>query len=313
MPWRSATSMLVELLWILAAIVVSAGVAVAIHLHISRRLQINWRTWLSQSRRGAGCIPAGSISSACWPTNRQSRRPHRRGHPRLDRACGRVRTDILQCILQLITFLSVLWVLSGRCRSSSATFEFTLPGYMVWAAVLYALFGSILTYALGRGLIDAGNVRQGREADFRSVLIRARENAEGIALMRGEADERARLHGAWATCAGLERPDARAGQSRPADQFARLSRADRAADRRPAALSRRRAAARRPDADGAGLLQRAVGAVVADRQLPEFADWRASVDRVVHLHVALARPRGQRRGAGRERIVVHDAQPKPTA
>src|SRR4029079_730156 len=50
-----------------------------------------------------------------------------------------------------------------------------------------------LTYALGRGLIEAGNVRQGREADFRGGLIRARENAEGIALMRGEADERARV------------------------------------------------------------------------------------------------------------------------
>src|SRR5207245_152015 len=72
------------------------------------------------------------------------------------------------------------------------------------AAVLYALLGSILTYALGGGLIEAGNVRQAREADLRSVLIRARENAEGNALMRGEPDERMRLrgamsdlHGAW--------------------------------------------------------------------------------------------------------------------
>ena len=66
---------------------------------------------------------------------------------------------------------------------------------MVWCAVAYALVGSLLTYALGRGLIDAGNVRQGREADFRSGLTRAREHAEGIALMRGEGDERERLRG----------------------------------------------------------------------------------------------------------------------
>ena len=84
----------------------------------------------------------------------------------------------------------MLWVLSGELPIRIGTIEFSLPGYMVWAAVLYALFGSILTYALGGGLIEAGNVRQGREADVRSVLIRARENAEGIALMRGEADER---------------------------------------------------------------------------------------------------------------------------
>ena len=66
---------------------------------------------------------------------------------------------------------------------------------MVWCAVAYALIGSLLTYALGRGLIHAGNVRQGREADFRSGLTRAREHAEGIALMRGEDDERERLRG----------------------------------------------------------------------------------------------------------------------
>ena len=216
---------------------------------------------------------------------------------------------ILQCILQLITFLSVLWVLSGTLPIKVGTFEFSLPGYMVWAAVLYALFGSILTYALGGGLIEAGNVRQGREADFRSVLIRARENAEGIALMRGEADERERLRGSPVRPApGLARPDARAGQSFPADQFARLSRAHRAADRGAAALSRRRDPARRADADGAGLLQRAMGAVVADRQFPEvrrmarlrstascICTWRCTISRT-----ALEAPDGAR-------IVVHPA------
>jgi putative ATP-binding cassette transporter len=61
--------------------------------------------------------------------------------------------------------------------------------------VAYALIGSLLTYFLGRGLIHAGNIRQSREADFRSGLTRAREHAEGIALMRGEEDERERLRG----------------------------------------------------------------------------------------------------------------------
>src|SRR5258707_3555116 len=66
---------------------------------------------------------------------------------------------------------------------------------MLWCAVAYALIGSLLTYLLGRGLIEAGNVRQSREADFRSGLTRAREHAEGIALMHGEDDERERLRG----------------------------------------------------------------------------------------------------------------------
>jgi putative ATP-binding cassette transporter len=104
--------------------------------------------------------------------------------------------SILQCVLQLVVFLGVLWTLSGSLPVRLGPgFEFNLPGYMVWAAVLYAAVGSALTYALGRGLIDAGHQRQRREADFRSGLTRAREHAEGIALMRGEGDERERLRG----------------------------------------------------------------------------------------------------------------------
>jgi len=218
------TSMLVEQLYILAAIVVSAGVAVAIHLHIRRRLQINWRTWLTQvtTRRWLHAgrqYQLGLLADEC------------------DNPDGRIAEDIrvstelavefaqtiLQCILQLITFLSVLWVLSGELPIRIGTFEFSLPGYMVWAAVLYALIGSLFTYALGRGLIEAGNVRQAREADLRSVLIRARENAEGIALMRGEPDERMRLrgamsdlHGAWhAQTRGQGSPSTRSAATKP--------------------------------------------------------------------------------------------------
>ena len=134
--------------------------------------------------------------------------------------------SILQCVLQLVTFLSVLWVLSGTMPIRLFGLEFDLPGYMVWAAVAYALIGSLLTYFLGRGLIHAGNVRQSREADFRSGLTRAREHAEGIALMRGENDERERsAQFALRPAYGLERPDARPGQSLAAHQLARLSRA----------------------------------------------------------------------------------------
>ncbi len=283
----------------LAAIVVSAGVAVAIHLHIRRRLQINWRGWLTQvtTRRWLHAgrqYQLGLLADEC------------------DNPDGRIAEDIrvstelavefaqtiLQCILQLITFLSVLWVLSGTLPIKVGTFEFSLPGYMVWAAVLYALFGSILTYALGRGLI-AGRQRapgpRGRcplGADPRPRECRGhRPDAR-----RGRrAYASARRHGRPAP--GLARPDARAGQPCPADQRARLSGAHRAADRGAAALSRRRAAARRADADRAGLLQRAMGTVVADRQLPalrRLARLRRPCRAAAH---GVARSRGHDRDA----------------
>ena len=215
-------------------------------------------------------MPAGSTSSACWPTNAtipmaasprtsasRPSLPSSSRRPSCNASCSSSPSS------------ACCGCLSGSLPIKVGTFEFSLPGYMVWAAVLYALFGSILTYALGRGLIEAGNVRQGREADVRSVLIRARENAEGIALMRGEADERARLQGAMGDLRRAWHAQTR-GQGSLAllTSCARLSRARRAADRGAAALSGWRTATRRADADGPGLLQRAMGAVVADRQLP---------------------------------------------
>jgi vitamin B12/bleomycin/antimicrobial peptide transport system ATP-binding/permease protein len=283
------TTMLVEQLYILAAIVVSAGVAVAIHLHIRRRLQINWRTWLTQvtTRRWLHAgrqYQLGLLADEC------------------DNPDGRIAEDIristeaavdfaqsiLQCILQLVTFLSVLWVLSGDLPIKVGTMEFSLPGYMVWAAVFYALFGSILTYALGRGLIEAGNVRQGREADMRSVLIRARENAEGIALMRGEADERARLQGAMTDLRGAWHAQTR-GQGSLAlltSSLAYLAPVVPLVVALPRYLG--------GELQLGGLMQTAQAFSSVQWALswlidnfPKFADWRASVDRVVHLHQAL--------------------------
>ena len=179
-------------------------------------------------------------------------------------------------------------MLSGALPIRIGTIEFALPGYMVWAAVLYALFGSILTYALGRGLIEAGNVRQGREADVRSVLIRARENAEGIALMRGEADERVRLQGAMVDLRRAWHVQTR-GQGSLAlltSSLAYLAPVVPLVVALPRYLG--------GDLQLGGLMQTAQAFSSVQWALswlidnfPRFADWRASTDRVVQLHVAL--------------------------
>jgi putative ATP-binding cassette transporter len=64
-----------------------------------------------------------------------------------------------------------------------------LPGYMVWVALLYAIVGTWVTDWLGRPLVRLNFERQRYEADFRFSLVRFRENSEGVALYRGEADE----------------------------------------------------------------------------------------------------------------------------
>ena len=298
-----------QLLWILAAIVVSAGVAVAIQLHVKRRLQINWRSWLSH------------VTVQRWLN---SGRQYQLGMlaEEVDNPDGRIAEDIrvstelavefaqsiLQCVLQLFTFLSVLWILSGTMPIRIGGLEFDLPGYMVWCAVAYALIGSLLTYALGRGLIQAGNVRQSREADFRSGLTRSREHAEGIALMRGEDDERERLRGSLFDLRSAWNVQTR-GQgnlSLLTSSLAYLAPIVPLIVALPRYLGGEIALG--------GLMQTAQAFSSVQWALswlidnfPKFAEWRASTDRVVHLHVALTDLEDDAEAPDDARIVVHPA------
>ena len=82
-----------------------------------------------------------------------------------------------------------LWGLSGMLTVALGGFSVNLPGYMVWAALVYAIAGTWLTHWVGRPLVRLNFDQQRCEADFRFGLVRFRENTEGVALYRGEADE----------------------------------------------------------------------------------------------------------------------------
>jgi putative ATP-binding cassette transporter len=66
---------------------------------------------------------------------------------------------------------------------------------MVWAAILYALVASVLTHYIGRSLIGISFQKERLEADFRFNMVRLRENAEGVALYKGEIPEQQGLLG----------------------------------------------------------------------------------------------------------------------
>ncbi|MDR3536903.1 MAG: ABC transporter ATP-binding protein/permease [Acetobacteraceae bacterium] len=96
---------------------------------------------------------------------------------------------LLSNIVSLGSFVGILWGLSGAIE----VFGLSIPGYMVWVAIAYAVVGTVLTHLVGRPLA-ALNFRQQRvEADFRYALVRVRENMEGIALYRGEDEEKTTL------------------------------------------------------------------------------------------------------------------------
>jgi putative ATP-binding cassette transporter len=71
--------------------------------------------------------------------------------------------------------------------------EFAIPGYLVWGALVYAIFGTALTQWIGSPLVRLDFQQQRFEADFRFNLVRVRENSEQIALLQGESAERQRL------------------------------------------------------------------------------------------------------------------------
>lgn len=100
---------------------------------------------------------------------------------------------LLNALVTLVSFLGILWKLSGDFSFALGGSDYSIPGYMVWVAIIYAAAGTWLTHLIGRPLVRMNFERQHLEADFRFHLVRVREHSEGIAFQNGEAVERAGL------------------------------------------------------------------------------------------------------------------------
>jgi len=100
---------------------------------------------------------------------------------------------LLQSSILLVTFVAVLWSLSNDFVFHLGDRHFAIPGYMVWAAIVYSGSASLLSYWVGRNLVDRNAQRYAREADLRFSLVRVNEHIDAIALSAGEADEERRI------------------------------------------------------------------------------------------------------------------------
>src|SRR5580700_8100263 len=100
---------------------------------------------------------------------------------------------LLQASILFGTFAGVLWVLSSDFSLRFGNQDYPVPGFMVWAAVVYASAGSLMSYWIGRGLIHRNAERYAREADLRFSLVRVNEHVDEISLAEGEADEKRRI------------------------------------------------------------------------------------------------------------------------
>lgn len=109
---------------------------------------------------------------------------------------------LLNAVVTLLSFVGILWSLSGPFAFTLGGSSFNIPGFMVWMAVLYCTAGSIITHYIGRPQIRLNFLQQRYEADFRHHMVRVREYSESIALDKGEAVERVQLDGRFATVLG---------------------------------------------------------------------------------------------------------------
>ncbi|MDQ0470968.1 ABC transporter ATP-binding protein/permease [Labrys wisconsinensis] len=100
---------------------------------------------------------------------------------------------LLQASILLVSFIGVLWSLSSGFIFHIGGYHLSIPGYMVWCAVIYAGSASWFSWRVGRPLIRLNAERYGREADLRFSLMRVNENVDAISLAGGEPDERRRL------------------------------------------------------------------------------------------------------------------------
>lgn len=100
---------------------------------------------------------------------------------------------LLNALVTLVSFVGILWSLSGAFSFTLGGSSYTIPGFMVWMAVIYCVIGSIITHYIGRPQIRLNFQQQRVEADFRHHMVRVREYSESIALDKGETVERAQL------------------------------------------------------------------------------------------------------------------------
>jgi putative ATP-binding cassette transporter len=172
-----------------------AYIAVAVYQYYVRQmLYLRWRRWLTQ--RYLKNWLANRVYYRIELANRATDNPDQRIQDDVGSFASQtlfLGLDAMSKFVTVCSFFLILWDLSGPLNFTIAGLAITIPGYMLWAAIIYAVAGSGLIQWIGRKLANLYFGQQRYEADFRFSLVRLRENAEGVALYRGEGDESVRL------------------------------------------------------------------------------------------------------------------------
>ena len=179
-------------------VVVVAGIGVLIVV-TRETLQVRWRewlvgrligTWLDRKRYYRLGLARNEPANPEYRIADDSRMAT---EPVVDFAIG-----LLNALLTALAFVGILWTVGGSLTVAVGGTQVTIPAYMMLAALIYGVAASWLMLRVGRPLVPGVAAKNEAEAKLRFELTRLRENAESIALIRGERDERAILDRTYA-------------------------------------------------------------------------------------------------------------------
>ena len=199
--WRE----LLRFTWIAFGFIVIA----VYRFYLTQLLQVRWRNWMTSHYLDRWLANKAFYQLELARFSKQADAPPDNPDQRIAEDLNMFTSDtvgltmgLMNAVVTLVSFVGILWGLSGSFGFNFNGSAYVIPGFMVWMAVAYALAGSVLTHYIGRPQI-ALNFRQQRfEADFRHHLVRVREYSESIALDRGEPVERTQLGGRFTALLG---------------------------------------------------------------------------------------------------------------
>lgn len=176
-------------------ILATCFIIVAVYeLYLQQLLEIKWRRWLTQEYVQTWLHRRTYYQMQLLDNNTDN--PDQRISEDLKLYVNltlSLSLGFLKATITLLSFMVILWNLSGALVIPLGQSQISIPGYMFWVAIIYSLVGNWLTVKIGKPLVNLNFSQQRYEADFRFSLIRLRENSESIALYGGEKQEHAKL------------------------------------------------------------------------------------------------------------------------
>jgi vitamin B12/bleomycin/antimicrobial peptide transport system ATP-binding/permease protein len=179
---------------LLVMLALAAAAAAVSLVHVRMRLQVRWRQWVTRRLIGEWLADRRFYQltivdgEGANPEYRIADDTRMATEPFVDFVIG-----LANAALTAIAFIGILWTVGGALDLSIGGHDWHIPGYIVFAAVVYSTLASIATYLISRPLIRRVDEKNDGEARLRYELTRVRESAETIALIGGDKDEENRL------------------------------------------------------------------------------------------------------------------------